>query len=780
MRRTTALIVAIATALTTVATTASADPVSADDLDLSDARRHRFAANIRYTEYGIPHIKAANYGGLGYGYAYATARDNICALADTYLTVNAQRSRYLGPDAPANDAYGAAANSLASDLFHRQVIDSGVIERSLAGTRPEVRELVRGYVAGYNRFLREQRIADPACRGAAWVRPITEMDVYRQFYASATVGGTGQMIDSITSAQPPTASTAAAGVPPDAADRVRKALGTNELGSNAIAVGSAGTTNRRGLLLGNPHFPWHGGNRFWQSQLTIPGRLDVSGASLLGIPLILIGFNRDVAWSHTVSTPTTFGFYQVKLTSPTTYLVDGKPEPMTSRVVRVEVRNPDGSIGTVERTLYSTRYGPVLSPVFGLPLGWTKDSAYTIRDANEGNLRGMNTWFELDQARGTGEIVEALKRNQGVPWVNTIAADQRGHALYADVQVVPHITDELAARCNTPLGSVIFPGTGLAILDGSRGDCAWGTDPDAKAPGLFGPSRMPALTRSDYASNFNDSAWLANARQPITGYPRVFGDIGTTRSPRTRMGITAIEEQLAQGRFTRQTMQNLLFSDRSYAGERAAADTAAMCASLPDTGKACTALSNWDRRMTLESRGGLLFERFWRQVAFLPNLWKVPFNPADPVGTPNTLNTANPAVRKALADTIAEFRAAGIEPDAPLGQNHYVVRNGKTIGIHGGQGLQGVLNVITPVWDPARGNVEVVHGSSHIQVVSYTGGRCPDAATLLTYSQSADPTSRHYADQTELFSAGRWVRSRFCEHDILSSPDLRVVRLRER
>jgi acyl-homoserine-lactone acylase len=86
--------------------------------------------------------------------------------------------------------------------------------------------------------------------------------------------------------------------------------------------------------------------------------------------------------------------------------------------------------------------------------------------------------------------------------------------------------------------------------------------------------------------------------------------------------------------------------------------------------------------------------------------------------------------------------------------------------------------MIIPVWDPAAGNVEVVHGSSHIQVVSFTGGRCPDAATMLTYSQSSNPRSPHFADQTKLFSAGKWVRARFCEKDILSSPSLRVVRLR--
>jgi acyl-homoserine-lactone acylase len=779
MRRTITLLTALVTALT-VASPASADP--ADELDLVDSAGHgRLAANIRYTEYGIPHIKAANFAGLGFGYGFAAATDNICDLADTYLTVGAQRSRFLGPDAPANPAYGAAHDSLASDLYFRQVIDSGAVERSLSGPeapRAEVRDLVRGYVAGYNRFLRDGHLTDPACRGAAWLRPIAEMDVYRQFYALATIAGQGQVIDGIVSAQPPSASVAAPAVPSNAAELVRNALGQNDLGSNGIAIGSAGTANRRGLLLGNPHYPWHGGRRFWESQLTIPGRLDVSGASLLGIPLIQIGFNRDVAWTHTVATPTTFGFYQVKLTSPTTYLVDGKPEAMTSRPVRVEVRNADGSIGTVERTLYSTRYGPVLSPVFGLPLAWTKDSAFTIRDANQGNMRGLNTWLGLNQSRSTNDIVDVLKRTQGVPWVNTMAADQSGHALYADIQVVPHVTNELVAACGTPLGSAIFPSTGLSILDGSRGACAWGNDPDALVPGTFGPSRMPLLNRADYASNFNDSAWLANARQPITGYPRVFGDIGTDRSLRTRMGITAIEEQLARGRFTSQTMRDLLFSDRSYAGERAAADVVTMCAALPDTGNACAALSHWDGRMTLDSRGGLLFERFWQRAAGIPNLWRVPFNPADPVNTPNTLNTANPLVQKALADTIAEFKAGGIDPDAPLGQNHYVVRNGTKIGMPGGQGGQGLLNVITPVWDPARGDTEIVHGSSHIQVVSFTGGHCPDASTLLTYSQSEDSTSRHFADQTMLFSAGRWVRSRFCEHDIVSSPALRVVRLR--
>jgi acyl-homoserine-lactone acylase len=92
-----------------------------------------------------------------------------------------------------------------------------------------------------------------------------------------------------------------------------------------------------------------------------------------------------------------------------------------------------------------------------------------------------------------------------------------------------------------------------------------------------------------------------------------------------------------------------------------------------------------------------------------------------------------------------------------------------------------VWNKIEPVWNPADGGYsEVRTGSSYLQAVGWDGGRCPVARTLLTYSQSSNPHSPHYSDQTRLFSGEKWVRSRFCEKDVLASPALRVVRVGER
>ncbi|GGJ30489.1 hypothetical protein GCM10010121_047240 [Streptomyces brasiliensis] len=126
-------------------------------------------------------------------------------------------------------------------------------------------------------------------------------------------------------------------------------------------------------------------------------------------------------------------------------------------------------------------------------------------------------------------------------------------------------------------------------------------------------------------------------------------------------------------------------------------------------------------------------------------------------------------------------RAAGIALDSPLGEHQFVVRHGRRIPVPGGTESLGVWNKVEQVWDAAHGGyTEVTTGSSYIQAVGWDRGPCPDAHTLLTYSQSSNPNSPHYSDQTRLFSQERWVTSRFCEKDIMRSPSLRVLRVSSR
>src|SRR5690242_18910204 len=95
-----AALLAAATVLTTTVSEAVSEPLA--------ETRHGLGADIRYTEYGVPHITAGDFTGLGYGFGFAAATDNICQIARIYLTVDAQRSRYLGADTPSDFDYGPA------------------------------------------------------------------------------------------------------------------------------------------------------------------------------------------------------------------------------------------------------------------------------------------------------------------------------------------------------------------------------------------------------------------------------------------------------------------------------------------------------------------------------------------------------------------------------------------------------------------------------------------------------------------------------------------------
>ncbi|WP_410659111.1 penicillin acylase family protein [Amycolatopsis sp. lyj-112] len=738
-------------------------------------------ATIRYTEFGIPHIVADDYVNLGFGQGYAAAKDNICAIVDVAVTTRAERSRWLGPDAPPTSGVSQASTNLASDLYFQGLKETGLVERLLAEPAPrgpyrEVRELIRGYVEGVNKYLRTGRITDPACQGTGWLKPITELDVYRHSHAVGMIFGQGGVADSITSSLP--------GAPRAGSGR-EQMLGETGIGSNAIAIGSAASANGRGISLANPHLPWQlSGTRLWQSQVSLPGKLNVSGAGIPGIPLMWLGHNETAAWSGTATDTTrTYTLFELKLVpgSPTTYLVDGKPERMRRNDVAVLSRKADGSLERVVRPQWTTRYGPVTTRLGERELPWTASSAFAIADANAENLAMTNSMFEIARGRTAGEMIDSVRRTQGLPWMNILATDDRGRAAFSQIHGVPHVTDDKAARCNTPLGKELFDGNGLAVLDGSRTSCAWGHDRDALRPGIFGPSSLPNLNRTDYLANSNDSYWLFNPAKPQTGFPRIVGPVRTEQNLRTRGGFIEIADQLAKGGFTGQALRDLMFSHRDHAAELVLPDVVAMCRTMPGTDAACAALAGWDGRSDKESRGALLFDRFWSTVDRMgPDVWKVPFDVKDPVHTPNTLETGDKGIRKALTDAVAELTAAKIPLDAPYGDNHYVVRNGKKIPLGGGTAGRGVYDSLGGPWDPAAGYTEFTHGGTYLHVVAFNGTGCPDTTTLLTYSQSADPTSAHYSDQTELYSRKQWVTERYCEKDILASPSLKVVRVSRR
>ncbi|MCY1338283.1 Acyl-homoserine lactone acylase PvdQ [compost metagenome] len=735
-----------------------------------------YKAEIRWTSFGIPHIRAADEHGLGYGIGYAYARDNLCLLADEVLTVRGERARFLGREGQSS----SGLDNVRSDFFFRWLNSDEAVAGFLESQPPAIRQLLSGYVAGFNRYLGEiDTTKRPvACRDAAWLRPLQEEDMARLVRRLLVEGGIGQFTEAMLAAAPPQEA-----APPPAVtttlslERLRSfAL---ERGSNAIAVGGERTENGKGRLLANPHFPWSGGLRFYQMHLTLPGRLDVMGAALPGLPVVNIGFNRHLAWTHTVDTSSHFTLHRLALDprDPTRYLVDGRNLPLTKTTLSIEVRESDGRLSTQNHDIYESTFGPLLN--WPDMLDWNRQHAYALQDVNLGNTRVLQQWLAMNQASDLDAFSAAIQDIQGIPWVNTLAVDDRGSALYMNASLVPNVPMERLGEC----ADQALLGQGLPGLDGSRSDCDWQSDPEAAQPGVVAGKRLPALRRGDFVQNSNDSAWMSNPATPLTGYSPLVSREGRPLGARARYALAQLGAY-NEPSFSEDFLTRLVTDNRVYLADLVLDDLLAFCASRSADGElagGCAAMAAWDRHADLDSGLGLLY--FQRFVAALPQLeavWRHPFDPQDPLHTPRGIAWQDPQVAtqlgQALRKAAREVAAVRWPEQTTWGQIHIARRGSEQIPIPGGDGRMGIYNAIQSRQD-ADGHLEVVGGSSYIQLVSFDE-QGPVAKGLLSFSQSSEPISPYFKDQTKLFSRQEWQSLPFTREQIDADPNLLILRLR--
>ncbi|TQL69330.1 acyl-homoserine-lactone acylase [Nocardioides albertanoniae] len=749
-----------------------------------------YDATVRITEHGIPHITAGDWGSLGYGSGWATAGEATCTLADILLSARGERSRWLGAEKTYDDRVSKTTTNLDSDVLVGDLHNRQVVEKLLdspAGPSARAREMVRGYAAGVNEWLRTHEITDPACADAPYIKPdATETDVWYGVYLANLIASAGQFVSEINQASPPSLTdpglpdlpgalglpslpTTAAEVPAAAAKVDKQALlaslgrdPESDFGSNATAIGGESSSTGRGMLLGNPHFPWQGRYRFTQQHLTIPGEYDVAGASLIGSPAVNIGWNDDVAWSHTVSTAYRFTPYEYTTLGPgTRYLTPDGVRKAERREVEVEVKTASGT-STVTEDLYRTPEGYVVDSPSQL-MAWGPQSFWAIRDANAEHLRTIDTFLGMGGASSAGDLLERQDAGGGVPWVNTIAADRHGDALYADHSVVPHVTDQLASRCMTVVGRLLDTVAGLPGLDGNRAghSCAWGSDEAAQRPGIFGPEHLPDVQRRDWVMNANDSHWLPNPKARLEGYPAIIGCERCERTMRTQMVAGYVTDQLAaHGVETPDSLAGHEYDNRQRAAEVMKADGALdrVCRFTGEK-EACGVLARWDGRSDATSVGTAIFTEFVQRAPSGLQLWRVPFDADDPLNTPRGLRTT-PSTIKAMKDAIAAVEATGLPIDSPWGDYQVAGdRGAPPLPLGGGNGdLAGNANALASR-NPAQ-NLDharpITYGSSHIQAVSF-GPHGAEPRTILTYGQHENPASPWSSDQTRLFSEEKWV-----------------------
>ncbi len=537
-----------------------------------------------------------------------------------------------------------------------------------------------------------------------------------------------------------------------AVDRLADAAESGRLASNNWAVAPGRTAAGFALLAGDPHLELTLPSIWYEVHLVVPGELDVYGVTIPSVPALIIGFNRDVAWSFTNTGADVIDYYLEQLDDaerPTHYRLDGAWQPLETRVE--EYRGRRGELMARDTTLFTHR-GPIVARgERALSMRWTV-------------LEGAGATEALREAARTSTVEDWLRASLPftAPAQNMILADRAGDIAIRSTGSYPLQPD----------------GSGLEVRDGTTRASDW--------LGFWPPERYP------FALN-PVQGYLASAnQQPID--PRLDSTyLGADwPSPWRAMRINALlaadsaVTPEAMGRY--QTDPGNARADLFLPFFLAAVDGATDRSALdPDAREAAGLLGEWDRRYTMDNERALLFEyameeledRTWDELLRSPGPESDAANgdmgEEERVHTPGSavlavllrqrenawwddrrttgaVENRDAILRASLAAALRRARRDHGEPDAG-GWRWDGVRHANIyhllqlpalsrleLAVRGGPGN---LN-------PSEGRG--THGASWRMVVEL--GREVRARTIYPGGQSGNPLSRWYADRIDRWVAG--------------------------
>ena len=729
---------------------------------------------IQWTSYGVPHIKAENYLNLGKGLGYVMAKDRFCNNMEGIITAKGQRAKYLGA--------GDNNVNINSDFAYLHLRTYEQAQDNFQQLDSRVQDLMRGFAKGFNHNVSVNKHYAAGCENM--VQSIDHIDVYALGLSVNYWAFINEYIQYIGSADP------------ESTERANKTLLKpsdieNQMkGSNGWAIGKSMSDTGKGMILSNTHLP-HGGKYTWyEAQLTIPGQIDAYGGFLPGFMTPALGFNDHFSWTHTWTNAIPGTLYHLTPTADTNlaYVYGDSFKVMSHAEYQIEVKQGDGSLEPMTRTLYNSHYGPIVS---------FTDGIVTLKDAPTLKTNQADYWLKLSLSKNVEEAVDLNRQGYRTGSQNIMMADSNGDTFYADLASVPDLSDEawdlIAAN---------------PVLDANNGTILDGSNPVFEWHDTVPFNEVPQRRSDHYVQNANESAWLVNMENPITNYSRLYGKSEYLQSPRTRLSVAMAEKLKNSNKKVKlEDLQKAMDDKRLFLAEHVADDLVARCQAYPnlvlqgtniDLTPACDVLANWDKRADMNSVGTHLFREYALHIIILTNdsgcnslCWETPFSPQDPINTPSGLppvtNADEDLHLMALAQAYYLYFQAGLDLDAPLSDIQNLVKGDKKLPIAGGYGdITGSFSTIS-VAGHAGGNYlsptglnqqgyEIDSGDGFVYLSEFTSDGI-NARSVVLYSQSNNPASPHYFDQAELIEGAQYKPVRFKHKDITGDANYRLETL---
>ncbi len=647
---------------------------------------------ILWDTWGVPHVYARSDEEMGYAFGWAQARSHGDAILLLYGQARGRAAEYWG------ERY------LPSDRVVRALDLPGLGRREAAALPPAMRGYVKAFADGFNAYARAH--PDAITDSLEAVLPVTAGDVLahgaRALFTFVSATGNSPPLVGLD------------GLPPE-----------QRPGSNTWAIGPSRSASGHAMLLQNPHLPWDPPlMHFYEAQLASPAG-EVYGVTLLGLPVISIGFNDALGWSHTVNTVDPLDTYVLTL-APGGYRYDGGVKPFETRSDTIRVRQPDGSVRAQAVELRRSVQGPVVA--------MDDTMALAVRTTGLGSAAALEEWWDMGRAHDLASFQTALEE-MALPMFNVSYADRDGHILYFFAGRVPE----------RPFGD--FDAWQGAV----RGDTSatlWSRVlPFDSMPRIVDPP-------GGFIQNSNSPPWYAAVPSPLhpSDFPAYLAPVWLDM--REQRGLHML---LADSSITYDELLSMRYSNHMDLADRVLPDLLPAAQASADTlvRRAGDVLARWDRSADADSRGAVLFGAWAAEVvtgfpALAPKGFARPWSTDAPLTTPTGL--ADPAAAAAaLAGAAAKVVAAYGRLDVSWGE---VNRLGDLPGNGAPGDPFGVFHVIA--YAPVGGGAarQAVAGDTWVAAIEFAPAG-PRAQAILTYGNASQPGSPHVRDQLGLESRKR-------------------------
>lgn len=544
----------------------------------------------------------------------------------------------------------------------------------------------------------------------------------------------------------------------------------SDLGSNNWVIAGARTESGFPLLANDPHLAIQNPSIWYLARLEAPG-FHVLGATLPGLPGVVIGRNQRIAWGVTNARPDTQDLF-IETIDPADsgrYLFQGESLAFDRREEEIIVAGGD----PVRLTVLESRHGPVLFDARGqtLPVdGSTADGAIALRwTALEPGDTTLAAFLGINRAGTWEEFVDAL-RAYVTPAQNFVFADVDGNIGYIMPGRVP----------------IRAAGEGRVPVRGDEGRFEWtGYIPFDELPRLFNPPEGLIVTANHRITGDAYPYFLAAAWAEPFRARRILELLGD----RTGLGLVDMRQIQADqtSLMARELLPLLLDTPVTVEAERRAIDSLAGWDQVmaPHSTQASVFLAWYAKllpRLVADELGDELYRRFaGNRPRVLINLLADPEERwCDDLRTPERESCAD-LQRLALQDALADLRERLGEDPArwflgSLRSAHFVNEVGVALPLFGGMFQRSV----SVGGDPFTVNPMSMAYAAPFDVTSLTSYRhildlspAGEGVFVHTLGQSGHPLSPNYADLLP-----RWLEAAYLRMDFEVRPTGPTLTLR--